>query len=85
MERFSNLFKETDKYPNFWKVGKIDISPFIELLYLSVVFRLHLRETLEIWNHESSHKISSTKIPYNWFQFICKIITFDDKSTRNKQ
>ena len=83
MERFSDLLKESDKYPHFRKVDKIDISAFIGLLYLRAAFRLNLRETLQIWNHESSHDIFSATMLYNRFQFIHKLITFDDKSTRN--
>ena len=46
MERFSDLLKESDKYLNFRKVDKIDITAFIGLLYLRAAFRLNLRETL---------------------------------------
>ena len=83
MEGFANLLEESDKYPHFRKVDKIDISSFIGLLYLRAAFRLNLRETLEIWNHESSHDIFSSTMSYNRFQFIRKFITFDDKPTRN--
>ena len=83
MERFSGLLRESDECPHFWKVDKIDISSFIGLLYLREAFRLHLRETLEIWNHESSHGIFSATMSYNPYQFIRKFITFDDKSTHN--
>ena len=85
MERFSDLLKENDKYPHFWRVDKIDISAFIGLLYLLAVFRLNLRETLEIWNHENSHEIFCVTMSYNRFQFIRKFVTFDDKSTRDNR
>ena len=85
MERFPDLLKESGKYRHFWKVDKINISVFIGLLYLRAAFRLNLRETLEIWNHETSHEIFSATMSYNRFQFIRKFITFDDKSTRNNQ
>ena len=84
-ERFSDLLGESDKYPHFRKVDKIDISVFIGLLYLCAAFRLNLRETLAIWNHETSHEIFSVTMSYNRFQFIRKFITFDDKSTRNNR
>ena len=83
MERFPNILKESDKYPDFQKVGKIDISAFNGLLYLCTGFRLNLRETREICDHESSHDIFSTTMSYIRFQFIRKFITFDGKSTRN--
>ena len=67
MERFSDILKECDKYPHFRKVDKIDISAFIGLLYLRAAFRLNLCETLEIWNHESSHDIFCATMPYNRF------------------
>ena len=85
MERFSNFLKEIDKYLHFQKVGKIDILAFIRLLYLHSAFRLNLCETVEIWNHKSSHNIFSKAMPYNQFQFILKFIPFDNKSTCNNQ
>ena len=39
MERF--LLKESDKYPHFRKVDKVDISAFIGFLYLRAVFCLN--------------------------------------------
>ena len=82
MERFADLLEESDKYPHFRKVDKMDISAFIGLLYLRAAFRLNLQETLEIWNHESAHDIFAATMSYNRFQFIRRFITFDDKSTR---
>ena len=82
MERLADLLEESDIYPHFLKVDKMDISAFIGLLYLRAAFRLNLQETLEIWNHESAHDIFAATMSYNWFQFIGRFITFDDKSTR---
>ena len=70
VERFSDLLKESDKYQHFRKVNKTDISAFIGLLYLRAVFRLNLRETLEIWNHKTSDQIFGATMSYNRFQFI---------------
>ena len=82
MERFSDLLEESDKYPHFRKVDKMDLSAFIGLLYLRAAFRLNLQETLEIWNHESAQDIFATTMSYNRVQFIQRFITFNDKSTR---
>ena len=82
MERFTDLLEESDKYPHFRKVDKMDISAFIGLLYLRTAFRLNLQETLEIWNHESARDVFAMTMLYNRFQFIRRFITFDDKSTR---
>ena len=70
VERFSDLLKESDKYQHFRKVDKTDISAFIGLLYLRAVFRLNLRETLEIWNHKTSDQIFGATMSYKRFQFI---------------
>ena len=85
MEKFSDLLRESDKYPSFWKLEKTGISAFIELLYLHTAFLLNLRETLEIWNPKTSHEIFSATMSYNQFQYTCKFITFDDKFKCNNQ
>ena len=67
IERFTDLLEESDKYPHFRKVDKMNISAFIGLLYLRATFRLNLQETLEIWNHESAHDIFAATMLYNRF------------------
>ena len=83
MERFPNLLKESDKCPDFQKVDKIGILAFNGLLYLCTAFRLNLRETIEISNHESPLDIFSATMSYIRFQFIHKFVTFDGRSPRN--
>ena len=70
MERFADLLEESDKHPHFRKVDKIEISAFIGLLHLRAAFHLNLQETLETWNHESTHDSFAATMSYNRFQFI---------------
>ena len=41
-----------------------------------------MRNTRDLWFHESAHDIFAAAMSWNRFHFIC-IITFDDKPTRN--
>ena len=36
-----------------------------------------------IWNHESAHDVIGATMSLHRFKFICCLITFDDKETRN--
>ena len=42
-----------------------------------------MRNTRDLWFHESAHDIFSAAISWNRFHFICKFITFDDNPKRN--
>ena len=82
LERFSDLLKKFDKYPQVKVVDQIDIGSFIGILHLRWVFRQNLQSRQAIWNHESSHDVFASTMSENRFKFICRFLTFDDKSTR---
>ena len=42
-----------------------------------------MRNTRDLWFHESAHQIFAATISWNRFHFICKFITSDDKPTWN--
>lgn len=81
LELSSFLLLESDKYPHFQKVDKVNISAFIGLIYLLTAFCVNMQDTQEIWSHESSNDIFNAAMLLNKFQFICKFVTFNDKLT----
>ena len=81
LELSSFLLLESDKYPHFQKVDKVNISAFIGLIYLLTSFCVNMQDTQEIWSHEGSNDIFSAAMLLNKFQFICKFVTFNDKLT----
>lgn len=82
IERFSDVFENSDKYPHFRVVDYIDIRAYLGTLYLRAAFRVNLLSTSTIWNHESSHDLFSATMSENRLKFISRFITFDDKSSR---
>lgn len=82
LERFADLLENSNKYPHFKLVDRIDIEAFIGILYLRAAFRVNLLSKDYIWNHESSYDSFGATMSVNRFKFISRFITFDDKSTR---
>ena len=82
LEKFEDLFEDSDKYPHFKLVDRIDMKTFIEILYLRAAFQLNLLNREIICNHESAHDIFGATMSVNRFKFICHFCTFDDKTTR---
>ena len=78
-----NIFlMDSDRYPHFKFVDRIDMKSFIRILYLRAAFRLNLLDREIIWDHESAHDIFGATMSVNRFKFICCFCTFDDKTTR---
>ena len=82
LERFAPVL-ENSKSPYFCLVDHIDIKACFGILYLRSVFHLNMRNTRDLWFHESAHDIFAAAMSWNRFHFICKFIMFDDKLTRN--
>ena len=82
IERFSDLFEQSDKYPHSRLVDQLDVEAFIGILYLRAAFRVNLLNREFIWNRESSHDVFAATMSENRFKFISCFTTFDDKATR---
>ena len=83
IERFVNVFNEYDKYTHFHLVDSNDVLPYIGLLYLRGALNVNLRNTRDLWFHESSNDLFAAAMSWNRFHFISKFITFDNKATRD--
>ena len=81
LEKFEDLLEDSDKYPHFKLVDRIDMKAFIGILYLRAAFRLNLLDREIIWNHESAHDMFGATMSVKRFKFICRFGTFDDKTT----
>ena len=81
LQKFKQLFEDTNKYSHFKLVDRIDMKVLIGILYLQAAFRLNLSDREIIWNHESAHDIFGATMSVNRFKFICRFCTFDDKTT----
>ena len=81
LEKFEDLPEDSDKNPHFKLIDWIDMKAFIGILYLPAAFRLNLLDREIIWNHQSAHDIFGATMSVNWFKFICRFCTFDDKTT----
>ena len=46
LEKFEDLLEDSDKYPHFKLVDRIDMKTFIGILYLRAAFRLNLLDQL---------------------------------------
>ena len=82
LERFAPVL-ENGKSPYFRLINHIDIKPFFGILYLISAFHLNMRNTSDLWFHESAYDIFAAAMSQNRFHFICKFITFDGKPTCN--
>ena len=65
LEKFEDLLEDSDKYPHFKLVDRIDMKAFIGILYLRAAFRLNLLDREIIWNHESAHDIFGATMSVN--------------------
>ena len=83
MERFADVFDESDKYTHFRLVDSNGILAYIGLLYLRRALNVNLRNTRDLWFHESSNDLFAATILWNRFHFISKFVTFDNKDTRD--
>ena len=82
LEKSEDLLEDSDKYPHFKLVDRIDMKTFIGILYLRAAFRLNLLGREIIWNHELAHDIFGATVSVNRFKFICRFGAFDGKTTR---
>ena len=81
LQKFKELFEDTNKYPHFKLVDRIDMKVLIGILYLQAAFRLNLSDREIIWNHEAAHDIFGATTSVTRFKFIGCFCTFDDKTT----
>ena len=65
MERFADVFYESDKYTHFRLVGSNDILAYIGLLYLRGALNVNLRNTCDLWFHESSNDLFAATMSWN--------------------
>ena len=84
-DKFSDPLDDSTKYSHFKLVDKVHIEVFIGILYLRAVFRLNILDRELIWNRESTHDIIGATMSLHRFQFICRLITFDDKQTQKNR
>ena len=52
-------------------------------MYLRAAFRLNILDREVIWNHESAQDVIGATMLLHRFKFICCLIIFDHKETRN--
>ena len=77
------MFNESDKYKHFHLVDSNDILAYIGLLHLCGALNVNLQNTRDLWFPESSNNLLPETMSWNWFHFISKFITFDNKATRD--
>ena len=82
LERFAPVL-ENGKSLYFHLVDHNDIKAFFGILHLRSAFHLNMRNTRNLWFHESVHDMFAAAMSWNRFCFICKFITFDGKRTCN--
>ena len=83
MERFVDVFDESNKYTHFRLVDSNEILEYIGLLYLRGALNVNLRNTRDSWFHKNSNDLFAATMLWNRFHFISKFITFDNKATRD--
>ena len=83
IDKFSDTLDDSTKYSHVKHFDRVDIEAFIGILYLRAAVRLNILGREVIWNHESAHDIIGATMSLHRFKFICCLITFDDKETRN--
>ena len=84
-DKFSDLLDGSTKYSHVKIFARVDIEAFIGILHLRAAFRLNILDREVIWNQESAHHIIAATMLLHRFKFICHLITFDDKETRNNR
>ena len=66
LERFAAVL-ENGKSPYFCLVSHIDIKTFFGTLYLRSAFHLNIRNTRDLWFHESAHENFAAAMSWNRF------------------
>ena len=65
MERFADVFDESDKHTHFPFVDSDDILAYIGLLYLRGGLYVNLQNTRDLWFHESSNDLFAALMSWN--------------------
>ena len=82
LEMNRHLIENSNKYTSYKNVDVFDIRTFFGILYLCAAFKLNLMNQNIIWNHEAAHSLFGAGMSLSRFQFITRLVTFDDKATR---
>ena len=83
IDKFLHTLDGSAKYSHVKLVDRVDAEAFTGILYLRAAFRLNNLDREVIWNHESAHDKIYATMSLHRFKFICRLITFDNKETRN--
>ena len=65
IERFADVFDESDKYTHFRLVDSNDIVAYIGLLHLCGALNVNLQNTRDLWFHESSNNLLPATMSWN--------------------
>lgn len=84
-DKFHKVIESSDKYTHCNFIDLIELKAFIGLLYLRGALKQNLFNANFIWYHESANDIFSATMTLKRFQFICRFLQFDDKTTREER
>ena len=62
-----------------------EFHAFLGLMYFRAVLKLNLFSRQTIWYHESSHNLFAATMSEKRFTFLCRMISFDDNTTRTNR
>ena len=65
IERFADVFNESDKYKHFHLVDSNDILAYIGLLHLCGALNVNLQNTRDLWFPESSNNLLPETMSWN--------------------
>ena len=74
--------ENASKYTWYKETDQKELHAFLGLMYFRAVLKLNLFTRQTILYHESSHELFAATMSQKQFTFLCRMISFDDSTTR---
>ena len=77
--------KNASKYTRYKETDLKELHAFPGLMYFWAVLKLNLFSRQTIWYHETSHDLLTATMSEKWFTLPCRMISFDENTTRTNR
>ena len=77
--------ENASKYTWYKDTDLKELHAFLGLMYFQTTLKLNLFSRQTIWYHESSHDLFAATMSEKRFAFLCRMISFDDNTTRTNR
>ena len=77
--------ENASKYTWYKETDLKELHAFLGLMYFRAVLKLNLFSRQTIWYHETSHDLLTATMSEKWFTLPCRMISFDENTTRTNR